>query len=193
METVHVSFYPKTIQIAAVTTRLWNKDFIRILQGSYKPMLSACFPLKTVGSNIFLNLTVLPFNKKTTRFPVTMALVQEVHNRVHNICLQHVIRGRSALGETLWRLTQFGRRAPFLAPSAPAHIQSASCILPRRSTLIGYEPKLNDSDLFTFLVNAINVGSALHKLSLCDGHDLVMSRFFSGYFRVGRESVIIFH
>ena len=61
-ETVHVSSYPKTNQIAAVTTRLWNKDFIIILQRSYKPILSACFPLKTVGSNIFLNLTVLPFN-----------------------------------------------------------------------------------------------------------------------------------
>ena len=50
-----------------------------------------------------------------------------------------------------------GRRAPFLAPSAPPHIQSASSILSRRSTLIGYEPKLNDSSLFTLLVNAINV------------------------------------
>ena len=27
--------------------RLWNKDFIRILQRTYKPILSACFPLKT--------------------------------------------------------------------------------------------------------------------------------------------------
>ena len=64
--------------------------------------------------------------------------------------------GKKACGES-WRLTQFGRRAPFLAPSAPAHIQSASSILPRRSTLIGYEPKLNDVGLFTFPVNAINV------------------------------------
>ena len=30
-------------------------------------------------------------------------------------------------------------------------------LLPRRSTLIGCEQKLNDSGLFTFLVNAINV------------------------------------
>ena len=33
-----------------------------------------------------------------------MALVQEVHNRVHYICLQHVIRDRSALGETMRRI-----------------------------------------------------------------------------------------
>ena len=102
-----------------VTTRLWNKDCIRILQRSYKPILSACFLLKTVGSNIFLNLTVLPFNKKTTRFPVTMALVQEVHNRVHSICLPHVIRGRSTLGETLRRIVAPNAvRLPRPVPSA---------------------------------------------------------------------------
>ena len=56
-----------------------------------------------------------------------------------------------------WRLTQVGRRAQFLAPSAPAQTQSSLRILPRPSTLIGYEPKLNDSGLFTFLVNTINV------------------------------------
>ena len=33
-----------------------------------------------------------------------MVLVQEVHNRVHNICLQHVIRGRSVLDEMLRRI-----------------------------------------------------------------------------------------
>ena len=89
-----------------------------------------------------------------------------------------------------WRLTQVGRRAPFLAPSALAHIHSASSILPRRSTLIGYEPKLNDSGLFTFLVNAINVWSALHKLSLYDGHDsddLILSWSFSSRQRISNH------
>ena len=56
--------------------------------------------------------------------------------------------GRNRCGES-WRLTPVGRRALFLAPSAPAHIQSTSSILPHRSTLIGYEPKLNHNVLFT--------------------------------------------
>ena len=173
METVHVSSYPKTIQIAVVTTRLWNKDFIRILQRSYKSILSACFPLKTVGSNIFLNLTVLPFNKKRHDFQQLWLwfkkLITEFITYAFNMWSEAARLWAKCFGES-WRLTQFGCHAPFLAPSAPAHIQSVSSILRRRSTLIGYEPKLNDSGLFTFLVNAINVWSALHKLSLCDGH-----------------------
>ena len=36
--------------------------------------------------------------KRTIRFPVTMAFVQEVHHRVHHIGLQHGVRARSALG-----------------------------------------------------------------------------------------------
>ena len=89
-----------------------------------------------------------------------MALVQEVHNRVHYICLQHVIRGRSALGEMLRRIVAPDAvRSPRPVPSAvsagsyPISVEHS----PRCSTLIGYEPKLNDSGLFTFLVNAINV------------------------------------
>ena len=59
------------------------------------------------------------FQLKTTRFPVTMALVQEVHNRVHNVCLQQVIRGRSALDETLRRIVAPNAgRSPRTVPSA---------------------------------------------------------------------------
>ena len=74
---------------------------------------------------------------------------------------------RKRCGES-WRQTQVGRRALFLALSAPAHIQSALSILPRRWTLIGYEPKLNHSGLFVYLscerhecpeLNAISTGT----------------------------------
>ena len=88
-----------------------------------------------------------------------MALVQEVHHRVHHIGLQHVIRGRSALGEMLRRIVAPNAgRSPRPVPSAvSAGSYPISVEHPRRSTLIGYEPKLTDSGLLTLLVNAINI------------------------------------
>ena len=107
---VHMeSFGRKILRFGAVTTRLWNKDFIRILKRTYKPILSACFPLKIVR---LFNLIVLSFNrKKTTRFAVALAFVQKVQHKV-----QHIGTGSESarLYKTLRRIVAHNHSPPLL-------------------------------------------------------------------------------